>query len=81
VDSRPALVYRQGRHDRQVVGGFNALEIASHRPPELAAVISVASTDDRYADDVHYMGGCLRACDVLSWGSRAWESGEPRMPA
>jgi putative CocE/NonD family hydrolase len=50
-------------------GGFNALQIAAHAPPELGAVISVASTDDRYADDVHYMGGCLLAWDMLSWAS------------
>lgn len=50
-------------------GGFNGLQIAAHRPPELAAVISVCSTDDRYADDVHYMGGCVLAWDMLSWAS------------
>ena len=50
-------------------GGFNGLQIAALRPPELAAVISVCSTDDRYADDVHYMGGCLLASDMLSWAS------------
>jgi uncharacterized protein len=50
-------------------GGFNGLQIAAHRPPELGAVISVASTDDRYADDVHYMGGCLLAWTMLPWAS------------
>ena len=50
-------------------GGFNGLQIAARRPPELKAVISVCSTDDRYADDVHYMGGCLLASDMLSWAS------------
>ena len=40
-------------------GGFNALQIAARRPPALQAVISLCSTDDRYADDVHYMGGCV----------------------
>jgi uncharacterized protein len=50
-------------------GGFNALQIAALRPPELFAVISVASTDDRYADDVHYMGGCLLASDMLAWAA------------
>ena len=50
-------------------GGFNGLQIAAHHPPELAAVISVASTDDRYADDVHYMGGCLLAWTALPWAS------------
>ncbi|MDT8444845.1 MAG: CocE/NonD family hydrolase [Desulfuromonadales bacterium] len=49
-------------------GGFNGLQIAARRPPELKAVVSVASTDDRYADDVHYMGGCLLG-DNLSWSS------------
>lgn len=49
-------------------GGFNGLQIASMRPAALHAVISVCSTDDRYADDVHYMGGCLLG-DNLSWAS------------
>jgi hypothetical protein len=50
-------------------GGFNGLQIASHAPAELKAVISVASTDDRYADDVHYMGGCVLAWTALPWAS------------
>ncbi len=49
-------------------GGFNGLQIAALNPPELKAVISVCSTDDRYADDVHYMGGCLLG-DNLSWAA------------
>ncbi|MBB3142668.1 CocE/NonD family hydrolase [Halomonas organivorans] len=49
-------------------GGFNALQIAALRPPALEAVISVCSSDDRYTDDVHYMGGCLLT-DNLSWAS------------
>ncbi len=49
-------------------GGFNGLQIAARRPPELKAVISICATDDRYADDVHYMGGCLLG-DNLSWAS------------
>lgn len=50
-------------------GGFNGLQIAALRPPELKAVISLYSTDDRYADDVHYMGGCLLASNALTWAS------------
>ncbi len=50
-------------------GGFNGLQIAALAPPELRAVISVASTDDRYADDVHYIGGCVQAVDMLDWAS------------
>jgi putative CocE/NonD family hydrolase len=49
-------------------GGFNSLQIAALQPPPLKAIITVCSTDDRYADDVHYMGGCLLG-DNLSWAS------------
>ena len=49
-------------------GGFNALQIAACRPPALRAVLSLCSTDDRYADDAHYMGGCLLNENLL-WGS------------
>ena len=49
-------------------GGFNGLQLAALRPPALKAVVSICSTDDRYADDVHYMGGAL-LCDQLSWAS------------
>ena len=51
-------------------GGFNGLQIAARRPPQLKAIITVASTDDRYADDVHYRGGCLMASDQMPWASR-----------
>jgi putative CocE/NonD family hydrolase len=49
-------------------GGFNGLQLAALRPPALGAIVTVCSTDDRYADDVHYMGGCLLS-DNLSWAS------------
>ncbi len=49
-------------------GGFNALQIAARRPPALKAIITTFSTDNRYTDDVHYMGGCLLN-DNLWWGS------------
>ena len=38
-------------------GGFNVLQVAARRPPALKAIVTICSTDDRYADDVHYMGG------------------------
>lgn len=38
--------------------GFNALQVAALRPPALAAVITIGSTDDRYGLDIHYRGGC-----------------------
>ena len=49
-------------------GGFNGLQVAARRPPELGAIITACSSDDRYTDDIHYMGGCLLA-DNLSWAS------------
>jgi len=49
-------------------GGFNALQVAARQPPELKAVISLCASDDRYADDAHYMGGCLLN-ENLTWGS------------
>jgi uncharacterized protein len=50
-------------------GGFNCLQIAARRPPQLKAIVPMHFTDDRYADDVHYMGGCLLASQMLPWAS------------
>ncbi len=49
-------------------GGFNGLQVAALRPPALKAVITLCSTDDRYADDIHYRGGCLLN-DNLAWSA------------
>lgn len=59
-------------------GGFNGLQVAARRPKGLGAVVTVCSTDDRYYDDVHYMGGCLLT-DNLSWASTmfAYNSSPP----
>ncbi len=57
-------------------GGFNALQVAALRPPALKAIITLCSTVDRYADDIHYKGGCLLnenfgwAVNMLSYSSR-----------
>jgi len=48
-------------------GGFNGLQIAARRPPALKAVVSMHSTDDRYSDDCHYLGGAVLANDMLRW--------------
>jgi putative CocE/NonD family hydrolase len=48
-------------------GGFNALQVAARRPPALKAIITVDSTDDRYTDDAHYMGGALLG-ENMGWG-------------
>jgi uncharacterized protein len=49
-------------------GGFSALQVAARRPEPLKAIVTLCSTDDRYADDMHYMGGCLLN-DTLVWGT------------
>ncbi|MEZ5812177.1 MAG: CocE/NonD family hydrolase [Rhizobiaceae bacterium] len=50
-------------------GGFNGLQLAYRRPPALKAIVTVCSTVDRYADDIHFMGGCLLT-DNFNWGGQ-----------
>lgn len=50
-------------------GGFNALQVAARRPPALRAILTIYSTDDRFADDVHYRGGAVLASEALSWAT------------
>ncbi len=50
-------------------GGFNGLQLAFRRPAELGAVVTVCSTVDRHADDIHYQGGCLLT-DNFAWGAQ-----------
>jgi putative CocE/NonD family hydrolase len=49
-------------------GGFNGLQVAARQPPALKAIVTLCSTDDRYTDDVHFMGGALLT-DNLRWGT------------
>ena len=49
-------------------GGFNCLQAAFNGPPALKAVISVCSTTDRFADDIHFKGGCLLG-ENFGWGA------------
>ncbi|KGF69719.1 peptidase S15 [Hoeflea sp. BAL378] len=57
-------------------GGFNSLQVAALRPPALKAIITLCSTVDRFADDIHFKGGCLLgenfgwAANMLSYSSR-----------
>jgi putative CocE/NonD family hydrolase len=50
-------------------GGFNALQLAARRPPALKAIVTMMSTDDRYADDVHYRGGLVLGLDMVHWAT------------
>ncbi|HZX36841.1 MAG TPA: CocE/NonD family hydrolase [Streptomyces sp.] len=58
-------------------GGVNSLQIAALAPEPLKAVVTVCSTDDRYDNDAHYMGGSVlaaamhaRAATMLAFVSR-----------
>ena len=48
-------------------GGFAALQAAMRRPPGLKAIIPVGATHDRYALDVHYIGGTLHVNESVTW--------------
>jgi uncharacterized protein len=46
---------------------FNSVQIAMVEPPALKAILAKHGTDDRYTDDVHYMGGVLQMIEHV-WG-------------
>ncbi|MFF7071466.1 CocE/NonD family hydrolase [Streptomyces pseudovenezuelae] len=50
-------------------GGFDSLRIAALAPEPLKAVVTVCSTDDRYDNDVHYLGGSVLAVDMHAWAA------------
>jgi predicted acyl esterase len=47
--------------------GFNSIQLAMERPAALKAIIPIFATDDRYADDVHYYGGAVKAVDLVDY--------------
>ncbi len=50
-------------------GGFAALQMAARHPEQLAAWSPIHASDDRYADDVHYIGGCVSCMDMSQWAT------------
>jgi uncharacterized protein len=50
-------------------GGFAALQLAARSPEHLRGVVAIHASDDRYADDVHYIGGCVSAMDMAQWAT------------
>ena len=63
-------------------GGFAALQAAARNPPALKGIAPIHASDDRYADDVHYFGGCVLATDMLHWSAcMAAYVGQPPDPA
>ena len=60
-------------------GGFNALQVAYRQPPDLKAIITLCSTDDRFNEDIHFAGGCLLN-DNLDWAAFFWAYAQARCP-
>ncbi len=50
-------------------GGFAALQVAARRPPSLGAIVIASFTDDRYADDMHYVGGAMLSDNLAEAGT------------
>jgi len=48
-------------------GGFTSIQVAMLQPPHLKAIIPMYATDDRYTDDVHYLGGCMTASELAQY--------------
>lgn len=61
-------------------GGFNSLQIAERAPQALRAIVTVCSTDDRFDNDVHYIGGAVLGIDMAAWAGTmlAFASRPPR---
>jgi putative CocE/NonD family hydrolase len=50
-------------------GAFAALQMAARAPEQLRGIVPIHGSDDRYADDVHYIGGCVSAMDMSQWAT------------
>lgn len=48
-------------------GGFTAIQVAMLQPPNLKAIVPIYASDDRYSDDVHYIGGCVTASELAQY--------------
>ena len=49
-------------------GGTSSLQMAMEKPTALKAVIAVCATDNRFEDDIHYIGGCVTT-DTIEWAA------------
>ncbi|HUQ43348.1 MAG TPA: CocE/NonD family hydrolase [Candidatus Limnocylindria bacterium] len=48
-------------------GGFTSIQVAATRPPHLKAIVPIQATDDRYTDDVHYVGGAMTVSELAQY--------------
>lgn len=62
-------------------GGFNSLQLAARAPEPLKAIVTVCSTDDRFDNDVHYLGGAVLGVDMAAWaGTMLAFASRPPLP-
>lgn len=62
-------------------GAFSSLQIAALSPPQLKAIMPMCPTDNRFASDMHYVGGALSLAN-FEWGQRPSERATRiRLPA
>lgn len=50
-------------------GGFSAIQVAMLQPPHLKAIVPMYASDDRYSDDVHYIGGCMVVSEFAQYAA------------
>jgi uncharacterized protein len=63
-------------------GGFTSIQVAATRPPSLKAIVAVQATDDRYTDDVHYVGGAMTVSELSQYAvSQVAMNALPAMPS
>jgi predicted acyl esterase len=59
-------------------GGFNSIQMAMRRPPELKAIIAVDATEELFKEDVHYIDGMFHVDEYeLSMDLDQGRSGAP----
>jgi putative CocE/NonD family hydrolase len=63
-------------------GGFTSIQVAAMRPPHLRAIVAIQATDDRYTDDVHYVGGAMTVSELAQYAvSQVAENALPPLPS
>jgi putative CocE/NonD family hydrolase len=62
-------------------GGFNSLQVAARKPPSLGAIVISSFTNDRYSDDMHFMGGALLSDNIAEASTMFAYSTLPPDPA
>jgi putative CocE/NonD family hydrolase len=63
-------------------GGFTSIQVAATRPPHLKAIVPIQATDDRYTDDVHYVGGAMTVSELSQYAvSQVAMNALPALPS